>query len=119
MATTAKSDNPFITEFNERLTELERKIEKENYNPSVNSFEDEFYLLKEDAQKLYDECIDKGETSIVEGFIKRLNVIRDEHDLYNEDAELDSMFPNRADRTDFDGELDDGFSTNKFFGLDD
>jgi hypothetical protein len=119
MAVAGKSNNPFITEFNERLTELERKIEEENYNPSVDSFEDEFYLLKEDAQNLYDECIDKGETSIVEGFIKRLNVIRDEHNLYNEDAELDRMFPNRTDKSDPDGEWESGFSADKFLGLDD
>jgi hypothetical protein len=30
MAVAGKSNNPFITEFNKRLTELERKIEDEN-----------------------------------------------------------------------------------------
>lgn len=113
------NNNPFIVEFDERLSEFERKIEEENYNPSVDSFEDEFYLLMEDSQNLYGECIDKGETSIVDGFVKRLNVIRDEHNLYNEDAELDRIFPNRTDKSDFDEELDDGFSYDKFLGLDD
>lgn len=92
-----KTNNPFIEAFDKRLTEFEQRIEEDDYNLSVDGFEDEFYQLKDDAQSLYDECIDKGEANIVEGFMKRLNAISDEHGFCNEDEERDRMFPNGTD----------------------
>ncbi len=85
---------------------------------SKMALKDEFNKLKEDAQALYNECYDEDEIRIVDSFIKRLNMIRDEQGLYNEEAERNFMFPNRTDNSDSDGDLDEGCSTDKYFGLD-
>lgn len=112
-------NNPVLDEFNDRLTELERKIEEDEYDSSVDGFENEYDQLNEDCQALYHECFDEDETIIVDGFKKRLNVIHDEQGLYNQKRETDRMFRDRTDKSDFDGEWEGGFSADKFLGLDD
>jgi hypothetical protein len=110
-----KNNNPAIEEFNKRLAEFERKIEEDS---SDYSLEEEFHTLKDDAQDLYHDCYDETEIKIVDNFIKKLNKISSEQDYYNEEDERDSQFPNRTDNNDSDGDLDEGFSTDKYFGLD-
>jgi hypothetical protein len=114
-----KYNNPLLEEFDERLTEFERKIKEDDYAPSDDGFENGYYQLKEDCQDLYSECYDENDEKLVDDFIKRLNVIRDDHGLYNKKDELDRMFPDRTDKSDPDGEWESGFSADKFLGLDD
>jgi hypothetical protein len=112
-------DNPFIAEFEKKLTEFERKIEVENFNPSMDGFVDEFYQLKNDAQDLFHQCMYDDDEDLINEFIIRLKNISDENDLYDQEKETNSIFPNRQDKSDLDGELDSGFSSDKFLGLDD
>lgn len=113
-----KNNNPVIEEFDINITEFEQKIEEDRYDSIQDGFEDEFNKLKEDAQALYNECYDENEIKIVDSFINTLNMISDEQDLYNEEAERNFMFPNRTANSDSDGDLDEGFSTDKYFVLD-
>lgn len=112
-----KYENPFIEEFASKLAEFERRIDEDNYNSCDEGFEDEFYQLKDDLRELYHECWDNDQENIVRGFEKKLNIIRDEEGLYNEEEELDRMFPNRESNSD-DDDFDEGFSADKYFGLD-
>jgi len=81
-------------------------------------FDDEFYKLEETANELYNDSSDDDEIDLVAGFKERLQKIRREEGLYDEEAELDRMFPNRTDKSHLDGEWESGFCLAKFFELD-
>ena len=113
-----ENENSSVKEFKLIFKDFEQRIEEEEYGISEEGFEDEFYKLEATANELYNHSSDDDEIDIMAGFLKRLEKIRKQEGLYDEEAELDRMFPNRTDKSDPDGEWESGFSLDKFFGLD-
>ena len=111
-----------VEELEERFNEVEEFVENQE-----DDFEDKVFQLEEDVQyeieMLQDHIngldFDKTEAleevlSKYENIAKKIKILKSENDFYDEDAELDRMFPNRYD-DDFD---EDSMSYDSVFGSD-
>jgi len=113
-----------FAELEQKITALETKIsenrEENNVEESENSdnseqIEEMYYEIKEALD--YELEMLPPEENIMSQYgklVKRVERIQNEMDFYDEDAELDRMFPNRHD-DDFD---EDSMSPESVFGKD-
>lgn len=97
-----------IEELNEKFEKLYEEFENGNYEA-----EQEVYDLE---QEIEDELsIARGkEQQELKALQKKINSMKGEFDFYDEEAELDNMFPNRHDE-DFD---EDSMNYDSVFGED-
>jgi hypothetical protein len=87
-----------LNELKNRLDELEILIS----NPdSEEEIEERFYFIKAKIDEFQDYPFREKEEQLLRKMSKKLNQIKNDLDLYDEEAELDMMFPNRHD-DDFD-----------------
>ena len=111
-----------VEELEKRFNEVEELVENRE-----DDFENKVFQLEEDVQfeieMLQDHIngldFDKTEAleevfSKYENIARRIKILKSENDFYDEDAELDRMFPNRYDE-DFD---EDSMSYDSVFGSD-
>lgn len=111
-----------LEELENRFNDVEELVEKQE-----DDFEDKVFQLEEDVQfeieMLQDEInrldIDNiGDLDEIlskyENIAKRIKILKSENDFYDEEGELDNMFPNRYD-DDFD---EDSMSYDSVFGDD-
>ena len=90
----------YLKERKARLEEaLENDLlEQEDFN--INDFQDEVWDLE---RELYDYPISNREEERLVSDLKRLVLeIKKEYDFYDEEAELNMMFPNKEDDDDWD-----------------
>lgn len=98
-----------LQDFRERL----KKIEDEIDEMDVNELEERVYILEEDISNEL-EMTDPDEAQPFLSLLKKIKHIKKENDFYDQEAELDRMFPNRHD-DDFD---EDSMSYDSVFGTD-
>ena len=88
-----------------------------------NSFNDNFdrELFESKVEKLEEDVLDNQDEAFDEGFEKKIkelrqgiNELKEEHEFFDPESELDNMFPNRSDE-DFD---EDDMSYDSVFGDD-
>ncbi len=100
-------ENKKVIEFKERLEKLVLQADEMESN-----------LFEEEVLKLEEEIVDmdgyfRGKDEIqISQILKKIIVLKKEHDFYNEQDTLDTMFPNRHDE-DFD---EDSMSYDSVFG---
>lgn len=101
--------NPELENLKIRLDELEEQIDEID----VNDLEEKVYQLENEINIQKQNCFD-GEFAAFDKLSKRVNQIKKENDFYDEETELDYMFPDRHD-PDFD---EDSISYDSVFGGD-
>lgn len=84
-----------INKLNERLDELELLINSST--PDDEKIEEEFHSIKNEFEEIKDFPYNRKEMQIVRIVSQKLKQIRKEYDFYDEEAELDMMFPDRHD----------------------
>ena len=82
----------------ERIEHLEKLIANSS---SEELIEQEYFSIRHDFDRIKDYALRDTEFKIVLQIEKRLNCIKKDNGFYDEEAELDMMFPNRHDE-DFD-----------------
>jgi hypothetical protein len=105
-----------------RLQKFERKLDEfENRIKDIGCHDDgcvqELNRLQDKLDELLHSKLEKEDAVIAVNFEKRLDKICEEQNPFNERAESNMMFPNRNSTLSFDEDLDDGLSTDRFFGL--
>lgn len=111
-----------LQELQERLDKVEESIENQ-----ANDFEDNTNELQRDVQREIDALLSHLQNSPIDKTTKLYDILyqlqtmddtiknlKGENDFYDEDAELDHMFPDRHDE-DFD---EDSMSYDSVFGSD-
>jgi uncharacterized protein (UPF0335 family) len=88
-----------INKLNERLDQLEQLINSST--PDDEAIEKEYHSIKNDFEEIKDYPHRGKDVQVVRTVSQKLKQIRKEYDFYDEEAELDMMFPNRHDE-DFD-----------------
>ena len=84
-------------EINELKLEIE-KLEELSLETSIeDNIDQKYYDLLEKFNRLSDYPFQESEQKIMSSLKKKLNKIKTELDLFDEDAELDKMFPNGID----------------------
>ena len=99
--------NSQLIKFKERLDELESKADE--IDP--DEFEEQVLKLEEEILEIK-EMFRGDEEKSCNQLLKKIKDIKQEHDFYDEEAELDMMFPDRHDE-DFDS---DSMSPESVFG---
>lgn len=89
-----------LNELKNRLDELEILI-SDSTPDSEEKIEEEFYAIKAKIDEFQDYPFRDKEERLFQKMSKQLNQIKNDLDLYDEESELDMMFPNRHD-DDFD-----------------
>jgi hypothetical protein len=82
--------------YKEQLDKLRQELENDNYDVERDVID-----LQEKIENAIEENFDDGETKHYKKLLKELKAIKKEFDFYDEEGELDMMFPNRHD-DDFD-----------------
>lgn len=75
--------NPSLKKLDIRLSEFERKIEEDGYDSSYVDFAERFSELEEKFEEISEYNRDKEGIIILKAFQKRLDLIRQEQDLYD------------------------------------
>jgi len=97
-----------IDELNENYERLYQELENDNYE-----VEPEVYDLEQEVEEeLY--LAQGKEHQALKTLLKKIKSMKEEFDLYDEEAERDNMFPNRND-DDFD---EDSMNYDSAFGKD-
>ncbi len=89
--------NFILQDIEDALSKLENKIEDEDYDQYEQGFDEEFNNISIEVQSLTFEDFIEDDDVDVNFFKKRIDRIKNELDLYDEEAELDMMFPNEDD----------------------
>ncbi len=97
----------------ERLQALLTEIEDQMDDIESDELEERVLDLEEEINAGIEQCFEE-EVEAFKKLQKRVNAIKKEHDFYDEEAELDMMFPDRHDE-DFDP---DSISSDSVFGDD-
>jgi phage shock protein A len=102
-------ENSVLAKLKMKISELEEEIDEldtEELVERVNNLEEEINYSIETCRE--------SEINSFNKLLKRINIIKKNNDFYDEDAELDRMFPDRQDE-DFD---EDSTSYDSVFGKD-
>lgn len=95
--------------YQDELDRFREELENENYDVEQHVLDLEM-KLNEEIQLRYDA----EEAAPYEKVLRELKALKEEFNFYDEEGELDMMFPNRHD-DDFD---EDSMSASSFFGDD-
>ena len=90
--------------FNEAFLIIYKELENDNFE-----VEDELYELEQSVTESLDYTYDE-ENNLIKSLLKKIKAAKQEFDFYDEEAELDNMFPNRHD--------EDNMSFDSIFGDD-
>jgi predicted nuclease with TOPRIM domain len=101
-----------LQDFKERFDKIELEFE-EFEGIDINKLEEKVYKLEEEIFEEIQFCSPHEEKTF-QNLLKKIKKLKKENDFYDEDAELDRMFPNRNDE-DFD---EDSMSYDSVFGKD-
>ena len=105
-----------LTEFAERYKKLRLELENDNseVEQDVNDLENDIQYALDFATENNEEISHAKEEFIkgLQGLLKKVQKLKKKFDFYDEEAELDRMFPNRDD-DDFD---EDSMSYNSVVG---
>lgn len=101
--------NPEYTKLKNSLDALEEQLNEID----SSELESKFFALEEEINRNLEMC-HESESTAFHKLLKRISVIKREYDFYDEEAELDGMFPVRHD-DDFD---EDSMSYDSVFGGD-
>jgi septation ring formation regulator EzrA len=88
--------NPELERLQALLTEIEDQID----DIESDELEERVLDLEEEINAAIEQCFEE-EVEAYKKLQKRVKAIKKEHDFYDEEAELDMMFPDRHDE-DFD-----------------
>lgn len=82
----------------EEIEELSKKldvIEEQVENGDFEDFEENVLEVEEQVKELEGQAFEATEIALVENLINRIKELKKEGNFYDEEAELDRMFPDR------------------------